>query len=155
MPRLPRSRLLLLLLAVLTVPGYLVLVVHAALVMCGISGCRGGGFGPSFAPGETQFALVLAGLGLVPLTVVALRRRPVAVRAGAAAVAIVTGALLAMVLIGAGPHGCPVDRARTTTGPGSSSPGSATCSERHVVRRLTATATVTDEVSDPRGAHAA
>jgi hypothetical protein len=41
---------------------------------------------------------------------------------------VAAGAVLAMAVLGLGPHGCPLGQSRATAGPDAWSPGSATCS---------------------------
>ena len=124
-----RHLLLLLLLAVpLTVVAYAVVLIVTAFVACGISGCGGGGFGPSFNPVQTQVGLVTAGYVLLPVTPLALHGWPRVARAAGGAAAVLAGGLLAMVLLDLGPHGCPADQTRATAGPEAFEPGKATCS---------------------------
>ena len=123
-----RHRLLLLLLTtLLTVPGYVVVLGATGFLACGISGCSGGGFGPSYGPVEAQVGLGVAGLALVPVALVALHSRPVVARLAGAATAALAGTVLAMALLDLGPDGCPAGTARVTAGPDASSPGEATC----------------------------
>lgn len=112
----------------MTVPAYVVVLFVTGLVACGISGCSGGGFGPSFAPRQAQVGLLLAGLVLLPLAWLVLRRLPVRRRLAACAGVVVCGALLAMTLLGLGPNGCPWGQARAVAGPDAFQPGAATCS---------------------------
>ena len=112
---------------VLTAGAYAFVLLITALVACGISGCSGGGFGPSYAPEQTQIGLLVCGLLLVPSCLLLLRRRPRRLRAAGAVAAVLAGAVLAMVLLGLGPNGCPVGHSRTTAGPDAFSPGEPTC----------------------------
>ncbi len=112
---------------VLTAGAYAFVLLITAFVACGISGCSGGGFGPSYAPAQTQIGLLACGLLLVPSCLLLLRRRPRRWRAVGAVAAVLTGAVLAMALLGLGPNGCPLGSSRTTAGPDAFSPGSPTC----------------------------
>ena len=124
-----RRRTLALLLGVpLTVAAYGVVLLITAFVACGISGCSGGGFGPSFSPVETQIGLAVAGLVLLPLVVLSLPGWPRLARAAAGAAAVLGGSVLAMVLLDLGPHGCPADQARATVRADAYDAGAATCS---------------------------
>ena len=124
----PRRLLLLLLALLLTVAAYGVVLVVTGFVACGISGCSGGGFGPSFDPVQTQVGLATAGLVLLPVTLLALRGWPRLARVAGGTAAVLAGSLLAMALLDLGPHGCPADMTRATAGPSAFSPGAATCS---------------------------
>ena len=121
-----RRPLLLLLVLALTAAWYVVVLFATGFVACGVSGCSGGGFGPSYAPRQAQVGLLVAGASLVPLALLAVPRG--VLRAPGAVVAFLGGALLAMLLLGLGPHGCPSGLARTTAGADAFSPGSPTCS---------------------------
>lgn len=117
------------------VAGVSTVVVFGAVVLvtgflaCGVSGCSGAGFGPSFSPVAAQAGLLLAGLSLVPFTLVCVSGRssrwwPVV----AAALAVAGGSLVAMLLLGLGADGCPAGRSRATASSEAFSPGSPTCS---------------------------
>ena len=124
-----RSRLLVLLLAVpLTVAGYIVALVVTRFLACGLSGCGGGGFGPSYGPVEAQVGMQTAGLVLLPVTLFLLHGWPRLAQAAGGAAAVLAGALLAMVLLDLGPDGCPAAQTRATAGPNALSPGEPTCS---------------------------
>ena len=111
-------------------------VVVTGFLACGISGCGGGGFGPAFAPGQAQVGMLVAGVSLVPLTWHLLRGRRRLVHGGAAAIAVVAGAALAMVVLGLGPNGCPWGQSRATAASDAFEPGSLTCSDdRNAVPR--------------------
>lgn len=118
-----RRLLLLTLLGAATVAGYLVMLVVTAFTACGISGCSGGGFGPSFSPGPTQVALLLCGACFVPLVLVVLRHQRRVTRVAGSLAVVGAGALLTMAMLDLGPSGCPIGQDRTTT-----SIGEATCS---------------------------
>ncbi len=106
-----------------------------SFVACGISGCSGGGFGPAFAPGQAQIGLLLAGAAVLPLSQLLLDGRSTRVRKIGGLAAAAAGSVLAMVLTGLGPHGCPLGQSRSTAGPDGFSPGAATCSaDRDAVR---------------------
>jgi hypothetical protein len=124
-----RRHLILPLLAVpLTVGAFGVALVITAFVACGISGCGGGGFGPSFAPRGTQVGLLGAGLTLLPLTLLLLHGRRRRVQAVAGALVMVAGVLAALTLLGLSPSGCPQGHVRVTAAETAFSPGSPTCS---------------------------
>jgi hypothetical protein len=83
------------------------LALVAAFVMCGISGCSGGGFGRSTDPPTTLALIVASGVALaMPIGVYAAWRRH-----GRLALAVVpaalVGAVLVGVVIGADWNGCP------------------------------------------------
>ena len=92
----------------------LVLVVTGFLA-CGISGCSGGGFGPSYAPRQARTGLLVAGLVLVPLALLLLRGRSARHRALGATAAVAGGSLLAALLLRLGPDGCPWGRAAVSS----------------------------------------
>jgi hypothetical protein len=117
---------LMLILAV-TVVVYSAVVVVTGFLACGVSGCSGAGFGPVFAPVQAQVGLFSAGLCLVPVTVLLLPERPRGLRVAGAVGAVLVGSLLAMVLLGLGPNGCPWGYSRAVAGPDALSPGSLTC----------------------------
>jgi len=121
------SRLSVLVTAVLTAAVFGVVVLITGFLACGVSGCSGGGFGPSFAPAQAQVGLVAAGLSLVPLALVCLSGRRLWRLVGGPA-AFVGGAVLAMVLLDLGPDGCPTGQSRAEAGAGAFAPGSSTCS---------------------------
>ena len=111
----------------LTVLTYVVVVLVTGFVACGVSGCGGGGFGPAFDPPGAQIGLLVAGLVLVPLAASSLwRRGRVAAVLGALA-AVAAGSVLAMVLLGLGPDGCPWELSRGRAGDDAFAPGSLTC----------------------------
>lgn len=114
-------------LALVTVVAFAAVVLVTAFVACGVSGCSGAGFGPAFAPVETQVGLSLAGLCLVPLTAFLMRGRGRAVQVTGVVGAVLVGSLLAMVVLRLGPSGCPWGYSRTVAGPDAYSPGSPTC----------------------------
>lgn len=113
---------------VVTLLGYGVLVLVTGLVACGVSGCSGGGFGPAFAPRQAQVGLVLAGVALVPLALVVLTGQPGRRRTLGAAGLVVAGSVLAMLVLGLGPNGCPWGQSQARTGTEGFAPGSLTCS---------------------------
>jgi hypothetical protein len=79
----------------------------AGFVMCGVSGCSGAGFGVSTDPGTTQLLLVVAGIAAgLPLAIGAVVRRQGALALGALGLAVVA-TLVAGLVIGADPNGCP------------------------------------------------
>ena len=98
------------------------------LVACGVSGCRGGGFGPVFSPREAQVGLLLVGLTLVPLALYLSRGRRRRTRIASVVLALVAGPLAALAVLGLGPDGCPLGQSRAVAGPDSFSPGALTCS---------------------------
>ena len=127
--------LLLLLLATLTVGGFVVALVVTGFLACGLSGCGGGGFGPSFSPKQAQAGLLVCGLTLLPLVRLALRNRPLAWRATAGATAVIVGAVTAMSLLDLGANGCPQGQSRAVVSEDGFSPGTATCSgDRNALR---------------------
>jgi hypothetical protein len=105
-----------------------VVLVITGFVACGISGCSGGGFGPSFAPRQAQVALLVAGLVLLPFSWLALHRLRRARRAAASAGVSAAGAVLAMIMTGIGPSGCPWSQTQAVSGPDAFAPGTRTCS---------------------------
>ena len=129
-----RPLLLLVPVAVLTAAAFLVAVVVTGFLACGLSGCGGGGFGPSFSPPEAPGGLLVCGATLLPLVLLALRSRPVGVRAAAGVAAVVLGSVTAMSLLDFGPHGCPLGQSRAVVSDEGFSPGTPTCSgDRHAV----------------------
>ena len=112
---------------VLTVAAYAFLLLITGFVACGISGCSGEGFGPSYAPVQAQIALGVCGLVLVPCALLVLRRSSRRRRVVAAVATGLAGSVLAMALLGLGPDGCPFGHPRTTAGPEDFSPGEPTC----------------------------
>lgn len=111
-------------------------VLVTGFLACGVSGCGGGGFGPAYAPVQAQIGLLVAGLTLLPLALLVLRRWRGALRALAAGATLALGSTLAMLVLGLGPDGCPWDQSRATAGPGAFHPGSRTCSaDPHAVPR--------------------
>ncbi|MBC7557870.1 MAG: hypothetical protein H7270_00645 [Dermatophilaceae bacterium] len=128
-----RFVLLLLLLATLTVGGFVVALVVTVFLACGLSGC--GGFGPSFSPKQTQAGLLVCGLTLLPLVLLALRNRRLAWRVTASATVVVIGAVTAMSLLDLGANGCPQGQSRAVVSHDGFSPGTATCSgDRNALR---------------------
>ena len=103
-------------------------VVVTGYLACGVSGCGGGGFGPTFAPVQTQIGLLATGLCVLPLALLVLRRRRWAQRAAGTVGAVAAGSVLAMVALGLGPNGCPWGQSQATAGSQAFSPGSLTCS---------------------------
>lgn len=114
--------------ALVTVPAFGVLLFATGFVACGISGCSGGGFGPTFAPRQAQVGLLLAGVALVPLALVAMRGRRRGHRAAGAVAMVAVGSVLAMLVLGLGPNGCPWGQSQARVGPDGFTPGSLTCS---------------------------
>ena len=112
----------------LTVVAFGGALVITGLVACGVSGCSGGGFGPSYAPLQAQLGLLVAGFSLVPLTLFLLRGRRRVYQAAGAVGAVAVGVVLAMVTLGLGPNGCPWGHTRSLAGTGAFAPGSMTCS---------------------------
>ena len=100
-----RRALLLTSAVVLTLAACAMALVVTSFVACGISGCSGGGFGPSYDPQGTQIGILVTGLLLVPLALLVAPGRSRSVVAPAAAL---VGAVAAMLLLGLGPNGCPV-----------------------------------------------
>lgn len=130
-----RFMLLLLLLATLTVGGFVVALVVTGFLACGLSGRGGGGFGPSFSPKQAQAGLLVCGLTLLPLVLLALRNRPLAWRATAGATVVIVGAVTAMSLLNLGANGCPQGQSRAVVSEDGFSPGTATCSgDRNALR---------------------
>jgi hypothetical protein len=113
---------------VLTVAFFSAVVAATGWVACGVSGCSGAGFGPSFAPEQAQLGLLLAGFSWAPLTISLLAHRRLTARAAAAAVAVLAGVVLAGTILGLGPNGCPWGHARAVAGPEAFAPGTLTCS---------------------------
>lgn len=126
----PRTRLIIdyLVLVPVTVLTYGGVLLFTGFLACGISGCSGGGFGPSFSPVPAQLGMLACGATLLPLTLLVLRRRAPRQRAAAGAAVVLAGAFLAMAVLGLSPHGCPADQSRATAGPTAFEPGAATCS---------------------------
>jgi hypothetical protein len=132
----PRRRLMLghLVLVPVTAAAFLTVLVVTSFLACGISGCGGGGFGPSFSPVEAQAGLLACGATLLPLTLLVLRGQARAHVAVAGAAVVLSGAFLAMVVLDLGPHGCPADQQRAVAGAQAWDPGAPTCSaDRHAV----------------------
>lgn len=113
---------------VLTVAAFGFAVLATAFVACGISGCSGGGFGPSFDPVGAQVGLAVCGAVWLPLALLVLRGRPVRDRMLGGLGLVVAAAVLAVALTGVGPSGCPLGQSRATTGPDAFDPGAPTCS---------------------------
>lgn len=89
-------------------PGFM-----AAITICGVSGCSGGGFGRATDPGMTLVLLVVTGLvAALPLGVYALVRRNTRLATYAVVLAVLT-TLVTGLVIGSDLRGCPrvVDRA--------------------------------------------
>lgn len=126
-----RRRLVLLLLAVpLSLLAYVAVLGATAFVACGISGCSGGGYGPTYDPVGAQIGLLIAGLVLLPGALVVLRRQPRATVAAGTTATVVAGSVLAMALLGLAPDGCPQGTAFGTAGPGAFATGEPTCERR-------------------------
>ena len=104
-----------------TVAACAMALVVTAFVACGISGCSGGGFGPSYDPQGAQIGIVVTSLALVPLGLLVLPGRHRLVVAGGTAL---LGAVGAMLLLGLGPNGCPLGLERVPE-----QTGGATCSD--------------------------
>ena len=117
-----------LVLAPLTVLGFGAVLVVTAFVACGISGCSGGGFGPSFSPVQAQVGLLACGATLLPLSLVVLRRQPLVHRALGGFAVVLAGSLLAVAVSGIGPNGCPLGQQRAVVGAQDYDAGAATCS---------------------------
>ena len=124
-----RRAVLLAVSAVLTLVVYGLALMVTAFVACGISGCSGGGFGPSFAPRQAQVGLLVAALVPLPLALVLLSAVAPPRRATGALLAVAAAGLLAMLLLDLGPHGCPLAQSRAVD-----SAGEATCSSDHDAR---------------------
>ena len=107
----PRRPLLLLLVLAVTLACYAAVLVATGFVACGVSGCSGGGFGPSYAPRQAQVGLLVAGASLVPLALLVTPRRR---RAVAVLACFLGGVLLAVLVLGLGPDGCPAGLDRTS-----------------------------------------
>ncbi|MDF2145414.1 hypothetical protein [Knoellia sp. p5-6-4] len=83
------------------------LALAARFVMCGISGCSGGGFGRSTDPPLTLMLIVAAGVALaLPVLLYAVWRRRARLALAAVAAAAL-GAILVGLVIGADWNGCP------------------------------------------------
>jgi hypothetical protein len=107
MERRPTSRRVIWFLVVLGLVLAVVPTFAAGFVMCGVSGCSGGGFGVSTDPRTTQLLLVVAGLAAgLPLAVASLVRRSGALALGALGLAVAT-TVVAGLVIGVDPSGCP------------------------------------------------
>ncbi|SEC52185.1 hypothetical protein SAMN04489844_2451 [Nocardioides exalbidus] len=79
----------------------------AGFVMCGVSGCSGGGFGVSTDPGTTRVLLLVAGLvAALPLGVYAASRRSGVLGLATLGLALVS-TLVAGLVIGSDFSGCP------------------------------------------------
>ena len=111
-----------------TVVLFVVVVTVTGLAACGVSGCIGGGFGPAFSPREAQVGLLVAGLALVPLTLLLVRGRPRVFRAASLVGAVAVGSVAAMAVLGLGPDGCPWGQSQAISGVGAFTPGALTCS---------------------------
>jgi hypothetical protein len=119
-----RSRAVLLVVTVvLTLAAYALSLLVTGFVACGISGCSGGGFGPSFAPRQAQVGLVVAALVPLPLALLLLSPASRARRTAGGLLAVAAAGLLAMLLLGLDPHGCPAAQSRAVD-----SQGEPTCS---------------------------
>lgn len=114
--------------SVVTAAAYAVVLVVTGFVACGISGCSGGGFGPSFSPRAAQVALLVAGLVPLPLSWLVLRRLTPRRRTVGCAAVVAVGAIGAMAVLGLGPNGCPWGQTQAVAGPDAFHPGAATCS---------------------------
>ena len=121
--------MLLVVAVVLTLAAYALALLVTGFVACGISGCSGGGFGPSFAPREAQVGLLVAALVPLPLALLLLSRASSARRAAGGLLAVTAAGLLAMLLLGLGPHGCPAAQSRAVD-----TDGQPTCSADHDAR---------------------
>ena len=99
-----RRTLLLASAAILTTAACALALLVTSFVACGISGCSGGGFGPSYDPQGTQIGILVTGLLLVPLALLVVPGRSRYVVAMAAALA---GVVATMLVLGLGPNGCP------------------------------------------------
>lgn len=131
-----RSRVQLVALVLLTTVAFAILLLVTAFVACGISGCSGGGFGPSFSPRPAQVSLLACGAAFLPLALWLLRGQPLRETVLAAVAMVAAGALLAVALTGVGPNGCPLGQSQTRGGPTAFSPGDLTCSgDRDAVER--------------------
>jgi hypothetical protein len=83
------------------------LTLAAAFVMCGVSGCSGGGFGRVTDPPLTLTLIVAAGVALaLPVLLYAVWRRRARLALAAVAAAAL-GAILVGLVIGADWNGCP------------------------------------------------
>jgi hypothetical protein len=102
-------------------------VLVTGFLACGVAGCGGAGFGPAFDPVAAQVGLLLAGVALVPLALRLLSGRRRAYLVAGAAGAFAVGSVLAMVVLGLGPNGCPWEHSRVTAGSDAVSPGTSTC----------------------------
>ena len=88
--------------------------VAAGFVICGVSGCSGGGFGRSTDPSTTRLLLVAAGLvAAAPLALLALVRRSAALALAAVALGVVS-TLAAGLVVGSDLRGCPRDVSTST-----------------------------------------
>ena len=122
--------------ALATAAVFTVALLVTGFLACGVSGCGGGGFGPAYAPVQAQVGLLVAGLTLLPLPLLMLRRWRGALRAVAAVATVALGSVLAMLVLGLGPDGCPWGQTQATAGPEAFHPGSRTCSaDPHAVPR--------------------
>ena len=89
-------------LALAIVPAFL-----SSFMLCGISGCTGGGFGRATDPGATLFLLIATGIvAAAPLTLYAVAKRHPRLLAGALALAVAV-TLLTGLIIGSDFRGCP------------------------------------------------
>jgi hypothetical protein len=89
-------------LALAIVPAFL-----SSFMLCGISGCTGGGFGRATDPGATLFLLLATGIvAASPLALYAIAKRNPKLLAGAAALAIAV-TLTTGAIIGSDFRGCP------------------------------------------------
>ena len=129
MPTSRPSLLIVVVSGVSSVVVFVAVVLVTGFVACGLSGCSGAGFGASFSPALAQVGLVSAGVVMVPFALVVLAGR-LSLRglAVGGAVGLCGGSVLAMVVLGLGPNGCPVGQSRATVSSEAFSPGSSTCS---------------------------
>jgi hypothetical protein len=118
----------------LTGAAYVVALFVTGFLACGLSGCSGGGFGPSFSPGQAQVGLLVTGACLAPVAVLGLGGRGLGRRVAVGAAATLAGSVLAMAVLDLGPHGCPLGQSRATADAEAFDPGAATCSaDRHAL----------------------
>jgi hypothetical protein len=83
--------------------------IAAGFMMCGVSGCSGGGFGRSTDPGATRLLLVSAGVvAALPVALHALVRRHAGLALASAGLAVLA-TLVAGLVVGSDLRGCPRD----------------------------------------------
>ena len=90
-------------------------VLASGFVLCGISGCSGGGYGPAYSPGLTQLLLLATGFTVLPAVLACTSRLSRDVTVAVALPAVVATSALALHLIGAGFNGCPAGMLRATS----------------------------------------